>query len=164
MWRTARNVRITYKPLPPSSSAGGEGGGGPRPRIDDLVEYEKQGKTSLKTVEGIDTAASGSGDTGSWDWKGKGVLGFVSSHWEILGWGERTGADGATERWVVTWFAHTLFTKEGIDLYSDRREGLSPALAEEILAALKGVDSKEIVAMVETNMREVEIKLPWLEK
>lgn len=132
--------------------------------MDDLVEYEKSsGKGGLKTVEGVDTAASES--TESWDWRGKGVLGFVTSHWEIVGWGERDvrGGEGK-ERWVVTWFAPTLFTKEGLDLYSDRKEGMSPELAGEILTALKGLGSKEIVSMVEMNMREVEIKLPWMEK
>ncbi|ROV92594.1 hypothetical protein VMCG_08907 [Cytospora schulzeri] len=167
MWRRARNVRITYTPLAPEATSSG---GSPRPRVDDLVEYEKStGKGGVKTVEGIDTAASEDGSTGSWDWKGKGVLGFVSSHWEVMGWGERPveggeGGGGGTERWAVTWFAPTLFTKEGIDLYSDRKEGMSPALAEEILAGLKVLGAKEIVEMVEADMKEVEIKLPWMEK
>lgn len=161
MWSRARNVRITYTPLAPAATASGA-----RPRLDDLVEYEKStGKGGVKTVEGIDTAASEQGSTGSWDWKGKGMLGFVSSHWEVLGWGERAAEEGGgTERWAVTWFAPTLFTKEGIDLYSDRKEGMSPALAGEILAGLKVLGAKEIAEMVEANMKQVEIKLPWMEK
>lgn len=134
--------------------------------MDDLVEYEKaSGKGGVKTVEGIDTA-SGRADTGSWDWRGKGLLGFVTSHWEILGWGERGGEEGGApkERWVVTWFASTLFTKEGIDLYSDRREGMSPELAGEILAALKGLDAKPMVEMVGNDMEEVQIQVPWKER
>ncbi|KUI53167.1 hypothetical protein VP1G_00747 [Cytospora mali] len=139
MWSRARNVRITYSPLPSHADSGS------RPRVDDLVEYEKStGKGGVKTVEGIDTAASDSGSTGSWDWRGKGVLGFVTSHWEVLGWGEREVEGGGSE--------------------SDRKEGMNPALAGEILAALKGLDAKELVGMVETNMKEVEIKLPWMEK
>lgn len=138
--------------------------------MDDLVEYEKSsGKGGLKTVAGIDTACSPT-DTGSWDWRGKGLLGFVTSHWEILGWGEREvpeggsdGGEGGKERWVVTWFAPTLFTKEGLDLYSDRKGGMSPALAGDILAALKSLDSKEVVDMVAGNMEEVMIQLPWKE-
>ncbi|KAK7746725.1 hypothetical protein SLS53_001912 [Cytospora paraplurivora] len=159
MWQRARNVRITYSPLPPDPPTD------PRPRVFDLVEYEKSnGKGGVKTVEGVDTTASGSGATGAWDWKGKGVLGFVTSHWEILGWGERDLGEGEKERWVVTWFAPTLFTKEGVDLYSDRKEGMSPALAGEILAALKGSAAEGVAAMVEKDMRQVEIKLPWMEK
>lgn len=159
MWRTARNVRITYKPLQPSGT-----GDAARHRVDDLVQYEKtSGKGGVKTVSGVDTASSaGAGATGSWDWRGKGLLGFVTSHWEVLGWGERDGEDGK-ERWAVTWFAPTLFTKEGVDLYSDRQGGMSPALAGEILAALKGLGAEPLVKMVEADMREVEVRLPWLE-
>jgi hypothetical protein len=157
MWRTARNVRITYKPLPAAPSRG-------LPRIDDLVQYEKtSGKGGVKTVSGVDTSADG---TSSWDWRGKGLLAFVTSHWEVLGWGERdVDKDGGKEkeRWAVTWFAPTLFTKEGLDLYSDRPGGMSPALAEDILAALKGLDAPPLVKMVEADMREVEVRLPWLE-
>ncbi|PSR85604.1 hypothetical protein BD289DRAFT_474213 [Coniella lustricola] len=161
MWRSARNLRITYSPLPPSPPSTE----GPRPRIDDLVEYEKSsGKGGLKTVAGIDTAC-GSSDTGSWDWRGKGLLGFVTSHWEIVGWGEREveGSSGEVESWVVTWFAPTLFTKEGLDLYSSRKEGMSPKLAEEIIAKLKELDAPEVVEMVKQDMNEVQIQLPWKE-
>jgi hypothetical protein len=156
MWRTARNVRITYTPLPANAHG--------FPRIDDLVRYEKtSGKGGLKSVSGVDTAAAGDGGASSWDWRGKGLLGFVTSHWEVVGWGERDGEDGKKERWAVTWFAPTLFTKEGVDLYSDRQGGMSPALADDILAALKGLDAAPLVKMVEADMREVEVRLPWLE-
>lgn len=152
MWRTARNVRITYRPIDASA-------GDARARVDDLVEYERSsGKGGVRTVAGVDTACA-AGDAGSWDWRGKGMLGFVTSHWEVLGWGER--ADG--ERWVVTWFAPTLFTKEGVDLYSDRKEGMSEALAGELLAGLKGLGAKELVDMVQADMQPVEIQLPWKE-
>lgn len=131
--------------------------------MDDLVEYEKaSGKGGVKSVAGVDTAC-GPSDTGSWDWRGKGLLGFVTSHWEILGWGERESGNG-TERWVVTWFAPTLFTKEGIDLYSDRKEGMSPELAKEILAGLKGLEAKSVVEMVGNDMEEVKIQVPWKEQ
>lgn len=156
MWRTARNVRITYRPLDADARA--------HARVDDLVEYERSnGKGGVRTVAGVDTACAAAGTdeaTGSWDWRGKGLLGFVTSHWEVLGWGERD--DG--ERWAVTWFAPTLFTKEGVDLYSDRREGMSEALAGEVLARLKGLGAKELVDMVEADMRPVEIHLPWKEQ
>lgn len=157
MWRTARNVRITYSALPSSPPTAN----GACPRVDDLVEYEKlSGKGGVRSVTGVDTAC-GPTDTGSWDWRGKGWLAFVTSHWEVLGWGER--ADG--ERWVVTWFAPTLFTKEGIDLYCDRKDGMSEGLAGEILAALKGLEgANDVVNMVEKDMKEVAVQLPWKEK
>lgn len=156
MWRSARNVRISYTGLPPRPDGCA--------RIDDLVEYEPTKKTDvLKTVEGVDTAATASG--ASWDWRGKGWLFFVSSHWEIMAWGEsRREEDGKVERWAVTWFAPTVFTKEGVDVYCDRREGLSEATYGRIEEALRKVEPKELAGMVEQDMRPVEIKLPWVEK
>ncbi|OAA70077.1 hypothetical protein LEL_09893 [Akanthomyces lecanii RCEF 1005] len=152
MWRSARNVRITYAPL----AAKGDG----RARIDDLVEYEPTSKQGvLKTVTGVDTRSSDAG--GGWDWRGKGWLFFVSSHWEVLGWGETP--DGA-ERWAVTWFAPTMFTKEGIDVYSSRREGISEGVYAEIDRALRGLGAKALVDMTTEDMQPVEIKLPWTEK
>ncbi|KAM3513551.1 hypothetical protein MY11210_002838 [Beauveria gryllotalpidicola] len=150
MWRSARNVRITYAPL-----AGRPDG---RARIDDLVEYEPSGTVGvLKTVAGVDTRSD---VDGGWDWRGKGWLFFVSSHWEVLGCGETP----AGERWAVTWFAPTLFTREGVDVYSSRREGVSEAVYAEISRALRGMEARPLVDMTTNDMRPVEIKLPWTEK
>ncbi|POR31751.1 Uncharacterized protein TPAR_08058 [Tolypocladium paradoxum] len=152
MWRSARNVRITYRPLPPKADG--------RPRIDDLVEYEPTGKTGVrKTVAGVDTQAGG-----GWDWRGRGWLFFVGSHWELLGWGEEATADGGRERWAVTWFAPTVFTNEGVDVYCDRREGLSEQTYKRVEEALRGMEAGEVASMVEKDMRAVEIKLPWTEE
>ncbi|PTB66404.1 hypothetical protein BBK36DRAFT_4650 [Trichoderma citrinoviride] len=159
MWRDARNVRITYKPLPPKPDG--------RLRIDDLVEYEPTSKAgALKSVAGVDTQSPrGAAGGGGWDWRGKGWLFFVGSHWELLGWGEETRANGGeTERWAVTWFAPTLFTREGLDVYCDRREGLSEETYGKIAEALKRLDAKALVDMVVQDMKPVEIKLPWTEK
>ncbi|CAM1509082.1 Fc.00g028210.m01.CDS01 [Cosmosporella sp. VM-42] len=156
MWRTARNVRITYTLIPAKPDG--------RPRLDDLVEYEPIPKpnkmTHRKTVAGIDTQA----DNGGWDWRGKGLLKPVGSHWEVLGWGEGVTAEGVREKWAVTWFAPTVFTKEGIDVYCDKKEGLSAATYEKIDAALKALGERHLVEMVEKDIRPVEIQLPWLEE
>ncbi|WYZ37177.1 hypothetical protein EsH8_II_000683 [Colletotrichum jinshuiense] len=156
MWRDARNVRISYAALPakPDGTA----------RVDDLVEYEsnKTATGGVKSVKGVDTASK-AGDTSTWDWRGKGWLFFVGSHWEVLGWGERQTAAGETERWVVTWFAPTVFTKEGVDVYCDRREGLSEEGYKEVLEGLKGLEAKDVVDMVEKDILPVEISLPWKE-
>ncbi|KAL7922016.1 hypothetical protein ACQKWADRAFT_294202 [Trichoderma austrokoningii] len=153
MWRTARNVRITYKALPPKPDG--------RARIDDLVEYEPSNQAgALKSVAGVDTQSPGGG---GWDWRGKKWLFFVSSHWEVLGSGEEQTAEGETERWAVTWFAPTLFTKEGLDIYSDRREGLSEETYRKIDEALRKLDAKVLVDMVAQDMKPVEIQLPWKE-
>ena len=153
MWRSARNVRITYKPLPAKPDG--------RPRIDDLVEYEPIKKTNiLKNVAGVDTQAP----DGGWDWRGKGWLAFVTSHWELIGWGEAQREDGSTERWAVTWFAPTVFTKEGLDVYCDQKEGISEGTYGKIEKALKELSAETLVGMVEKDMQPVEIKMPWTEK
>lgn len=154
MWRTARNVRITYSRLPMNSTG--------RARLDDLVEYEPSSKQGvLKSVTGVDTAHGDS--AASWDWRGKGMLLLVSSHWEVLGWGETKTAEGVRERWAVTWFAPTLFTNEGLDVYCDRKEGLSAETYAAVRAALGALEAPKLVAMTEKDMKPVEIRLPWVE-
>lgn len=159
MWRSSRNVRITYRPLAPRPDG--------TPRIDDLVEYEPitaagapTGK--LKSVAGTDTAATPE-TAASWNWRGSGLLFWVTSHWEVLGWGERPLPDGGVERWAVTWFAPTMFTKEGLDVYCDRREGLSEETYGLVLEALKGLEAKAVAEMVGKDMKSVALELPWKE-
>lgn len=50
----------------------------------------------------------------------------ASSHWEVLGHGEEEGG------WAVTYFAKTLFTPAGVDVYARRRGGLSEGMVERI--------------------------------
>ncbi|TRX94586.1 hypothetical protein FHL15_004538 [Xylaria flabelliformis] len=159
MWRSAQNVRITYTPHNRSSASDSNS-----PTVNDnIVEYEKKnGKGGVKTVLG--TEKPDPMVPGAWNWRGKGWLKIASSHWQILGWGERPlpGGEGV-ERWVVTWFAPTLFTDEGIDLYSDRKEGLSKETADDIINALKRLHAPNMVWHVEKKMQEVAISLPWQE-
>ncbi|KAL2116437.1 hypothetical protein VTJ04DRAFT_8605 [Mycothermus thermophilus] len=194
MWRSARNVRITYGELPPLNKTNKKGEDQQQYlRMSDLVEYESaSGKGGVKSIEGIDTATSSGNDgTGAWDWKGKNWLLRLlagTSHWEVLGWGERVvpkttttatttadqeEAEGAAaaaaddeaqvERWMVTWFAPTLFTAEGLDVYSDRKEGGSKELVEEVLKELGRVTKGKgrLGELVEKEMRKVKVELPW---
>ncbi|KAI1495838.1 hypothetical protein F5X99DRAFT_102557 [Biscogniauxia marginata] len=169
MWRSSKNVRITYAPYKPASSSSSPP---PHPGTNDnIVEYEKKdGKGGVKSVVGVEKPDPVV--PAAWKWRGKGLLTIASSYWEVMGWGERPlpgGAgggdgDGDIERWAVTWFAPTLFTQEGIDIYSDRKEGLSRETTEEIIKALKELkDAPKLVDLVEKLMQEVEISLPWKE-
>ncbi|KJR81285.1 uncharacterized protein SPSK_01262 [Sporothrix schenckii 1099-18] len=158
MWRSAQNVRISYRLLPDDASG--------RPRNEDRVEYESNkgtGPKKIKSVEGTNLM----GTDGTFDWRGKSWLFFVTSHWEILGWGERPvagGAPGEVERWVVTWFAPTLFTKEGIDFYSDRREGLSAETAAALQTAIATTAQWPApLATLAKDLLPVDINLPWAE-
>ncbi|KAI1419529.1 hypothetical protein F5Y12DRAFT_243653 [Xylaria sp. FL1777] len=161
MWRSAQNVRITYTPHESDSSPATDNNS---PTVNDnLVEYEKNnGQGGVKTVLGIEKPDPKV--PGAWNWRGKGWLVIASSHWEILGWGERplSGGEGV-ERWVVTWFAATLFTEEGVDLYSDRKEGLQKETADSIIEVLKQLKAPKLVQLVEKKIMEVAINLPWKE-
>lgn len=163
LWRSKRNVNITYTPLPDKTTRTNT------PQLDDLVQYqESTGKT--KSVHGIDTPSR---DSGAWDWRGRGWLVIASSHWECLGFGihaphandnDGDGEGNGTEegnghsngngnpenQWMVTYFAKTLFTPAGIDIYSRRKEGLPTAFVEEILGVLRGFDVGEITELADS--------------
>lgn len=143
MWRKARNVAITYNPLPSASDAA--------PKLDDQVTYQELRGDTIKSVRGIDTPA---GD-GAWDWRGRGWLMIASSHWEVLGFGPSDasesgrGQEGGGEAWVVTFFAKTIFTPAGIDIYSRRKEGLSEGMLEAVKRALAESEAPELKKLAE---------------
>lgn len=143
MWKSKRNVRITYTRLEPSSpSIAAEN----TDRLDDVVIYQGLDSEKEHTIHGVDKASGGAGTTDTWDWRGKGLLMIASSHWEVLGWGEEEG-DG--NGWVVTYFAKTLFTPAGVDVYSRRREGLKEETMQDIRAALANIEGAEFQALAD---------------
>lgn len=134
MWKKSRNVCIKYTPIAGTSPA----------QIDDEVSYQSLGSTNIKTIVGVDkpfevpnTAASATegGEVGSiaYNWRGKGWLMIASSKWEILGYGDEEETEGNS--WVVTYFAKTLFTPAGVDIYS-RKGVLKPVTIEKIKKGL----------------------------
>ena len=131
MWKSKRNVNITYKPLKESSDG--------KARLDSLVTYQTLTSNKVKTVRGVETEA-GQENTGAWNWRGKGWLVIASSHWAVLSYG---GIEGA-EQWAVTYFEKTLFTPAGIDIYSRSKDGLSASTLEHIKQALQEVDDRNI--------------------
>ncbi|KAL1627783.1 hypothetical protein SLS54_002049 [Diplodia seriata] len=150
MWRSKRNVTITYTPVADST------------KIDDLVEYQAldgnklASDDKLKSVHGVDTPAADCAGW-AWDWRGKGWLVIASSRWEVLGYGDEGDGGQAAEavggaqvqaperrQWVVTYFAKTLFTPAGIDLYSRHPDGLRPGTVEAIGEALARVEDEGV--------------------
>lgn len=135
MWKKNKNVVITYAPVPSTSP----------PQLDDLVTYQSLSSAKTKTVSGLDrpfsvpnTAASGEGQDAAslaYNWRGKGWLMIASSKWEILGYGDE---DGTGNAYVVTFFAKTLFTPAGLDVYS-RKGALKAETVEAIKAGLAGL-------------------------
>jgi hypothetical protein len=132
LWKGKRNVNITYKLLPEESGV---------QKIDDLVQYQALNSDKIKSVHGVDTPTPG--NLGAWDWRGKGWLMIASSHWECLGFGHTD--DG--NQWIVTYFAKTLFTPAGIDIYSRNKEGLPQDTVDGILTTLKGLGARDITEL-----------------
>lgn len=120
------------------------------------MQYQTLSSDKLKSLEGIDTPSAGS-KGGEWDWRGKGWLRVAGSHWEVLGWGEIAapaqqrgevegkGGDGEKgNAWAVTYFARTLFTPAGVDVYSRWKEGLGDGVVERIQEALRGSEDEGV--------------------
>lgn len=135
MWKDKRNVRITYTTLPAANSSEEK-----VPRLDDLVEYQALTSEKIKTVRGIDTPSGP--DTRAWDWRGKGWLKVASSHWEFVDWSTGEGEEG--EEWAVIWFQKTIFTPEGIDIFSRRKEGLREETVKAVKEKLGGGQHKSM--------------------
>lgn len=153
MWKSKRNVRITYDLLPPSSpSIPAER----TDRLDDIVTYQALDSDKQHTVHGVDKASSATLD--EWDWRGKGWLMIASSHWEVLGWGEEVGSaqDADKGQWAVTYFAKTLFTPAGIDVYSRRQRGLDPNTIRLIKEQFELMENAELKSLAQ-QMFEIKV-------
>lgn len=161
MWKKSRNVIIRYTRIGSSS------------HLDDEVTYQPldKSKSKIKSVRGVDkpnlsvsgsTSMSTPADTDTaaggeelaslgYTWRGRGFLAIASSKWEILGYGNEDAAtpDAPGNSWVVTYFAKTLFTPAGVDIYS-RRGQLRAETVEDIKKALKGLggDVEKLAASV----------------
>ena len=134
MWKSKRNVTISYNPIPhPDASS-------PIQKLEDIVSYQPLDSNKQKTVIGIDTVGN---STGEWSWRGKGWLKIASSHWEVLGWGDLEGGG----QWAVTYFAKTMFTPAGIDIYARAKEGHEEGVIEGIKEALKGIEDERVKSL-----------------
>jgi len=78
---------------------------------------------------------------------------ITSSHWEVLGYGEK-----GDEKWVVTWFAPSMFTPAGLDIYCSKKEGMSAALFKEIETALESLEAQEMAELAKNEMKPVQIQ------
>jgi len=140
MWKKARNVNITYARIPGCT------------KLLDTVRYQSRNSDKIKTITGWDKPGA---DSGIWDWRGKGWLKWITSHWEVLGHGDIRCVDG--EQWVVTYFEESLFTPAGLDIYCRMREGLTPQVShglEQVIEALKEAES-EVVRKLAGELFEV---------
>ncbi|KAK8155710.1 hypothetical protein IWX90DRAFT_442680 [Phyllosticta citrichinensis] len=147
MWSSKRNVTITYTPLASTDPV----------KLDDLVEYAPANGPAdkRKSIHGVDAPAQlghdhdhDHGDGWAWDWRGKGWLKIASSRWEVLGYGDEEEIEaGEGNQWVVTFFASTLFTPAGIDIYSRRAGGLRPDTVSAIKSALQSLGAQDVAQL-----------------
>ena len=136
LWKDKRDVALDYALLPPDSKG--------IVKIEDTTSYRPLSSTSAKIIRGVDTPQGGKHE-GAYDWRGYGWLKVASSHWEILGHGDC----GAGRQWMVTHFHKTLFTPEGIDIYSREKRGLPAETLAEIRKALGGLEHQNFKKLVD---------------
>ncbi|KAK6349099.1 hypothetical protein TWF730_009858 [Orbilia blumenaviensis] len=148
MWKTAKNVRITYTAIPSTDN------------IDDIIHYnprsgpsatsatpEEAAKIVTKTIHGVDSPISKVPMDLTYKWRGKGWLFIASSKWQVVGYGGRNVRSVMGEReyildgieWVVTYFEKSLFTPAGVDVMTLAKEGVDEETMKEIGEGLKEV-------------------------
>lgn len=77
----------------------------------DKVLYTKNGKQ--KSIKGFDFALNEYNT--SFIWKGKGILGLLSSKWKIIYYNKQY-------EWAIIYFEKTLFTPKGYDVISKHQK------------------------------------------
>ncbi|KAM0790945.1 hypothetical protein ACM66B_004250 [Microbotryomycetes sp. NB124-2] len=141
LWKDKKNVVIEYNSIKGQHST----------TIDDKVSYNKRSDktgTTPSTVHGVDKLTSVDGinlksESGGklvagprWKWRGKGWLMIASSRWQVLGHNLTSSAPADAE-WVVTYFASTLFTPAGLDIYT--RTSLTDEVVERLTKELQAL-------------------------
>ncbi|EPS41499.1 hypothetical protein H072_4593 [Dactylellina haptotyla CBS 200.50] len=139
MWKSAKNITITYTPVPSSNY------------IDDIIHYnprdsppasEEGAKPTVKSIHGVDYPLSETPTDLSYKWRGKGWLFIATSRWQVVGYGGRDvkEVDGVLEgvEWVLTFFEKSLFTPAGVDIMTVAKEGVDEETRKAIDEGLKG--------------------------
>jgi len=72
---------------------------------------------------------------------------IATSRWQLLGFHASTTAqavapesNSSDPEWVVTYFASTLFTPAGLDIYSRSKEGLSDGFIEGLVEEIGALE------------------------
>ncbi|KAF3162468.1 hypothetical protein TWF225_007774 [Orbilia oligospora] len=149
MWKSAKNIRITYTSIPSTKN------------IDDIIHYnprngppatnstpEEAAKLVTKSIHGVDYPLSENEGDLTYKWRGKGLLFIATSRWQVVGYGGRDvrivvgeGGEEVLEgvEWVVTYFEKSLFTPAGVDVMTVAREGVDGETLGVIGEGLKGI-------------------------
>ncbi|KAL8835184.1 MAG: hypothetical protein Q9170_003430 [Blastenia crenularia] len=140
VWHDKRNVVLTYTSLDPSAS---------RPQLDDLITYQTLSSAKSKTMRGTDTPSPA--DPRAWTWRGNGMLKFVTSHWQILGFGE----EDRGEDWLVVWAQKSIFTPAVLNVCTRHKEGMGVEWVEGMKELCKGMGDLQLEKAVENLYRVV---------
>ncbi|KAF3204021.1 hypothetical protein TWF106_001682 [Orbilia oligospora] len=149
MWKSAKNIRITYTSIPSTKN------------IDDIIHYnprngppatnstpEEAARLVTKSIHGVDYPLSENEGDLTYKWRGKGLLFIATSRWQVVGYGGRDvrtvvgeGGEEVLEgvEWVVTYFEKSLFTPAGVDVMTVAREGVDEETLGAIGEGLKGI-------------------------
>ena len=140
MWKSNRNVTVNYSIIPAQKSQDLPN------KIDNSTSYQSLTSSKVKTINGIDTALGT--DTSIWDWRGKGWLTIIASHWEILGYGDIPGEAGRPGQWLVVFIAATKFTNAGISILSRMKEGIPEIVLKDVLESLGRIENEAVKKFV----------------
>ncbi|KAJ7293727.1 hypothetical protein C8J57DRAFT_1491095 [Mycena rebaudengoi] len=140
LWKNKKNVRITYSAVPDE----------PATTFDDhestgwKTGRRRAGNGALASIFPAPEAEILAVR------RGKGLLMIASSRWQLLGFHvspSSTEAQSDEPEWAVTYFASTLFTPAGLDIYSRTKDGLSDAFVEALIADI-GALGGEVASMI----------------
>lgn len=120
-WKDKRNATITFSPAESTHAT---------KILNNITTYQTLSSNTTKSIHGTDRPSQSS--AGHFEWRGHGWLRIASSRWEILGYGELE--DGGA--WLLIFTQASIFTSEGVILYSRNKGGLSDAFQEDLEAAL----------------------------
>lgn len=91
------------------------------------------------------TDSPSAGKLGEWTWRGNGWLKFVTSHWQILGFGELAECG----QWAVVFAQKSLFTPAVINVYTRKKEGLEDEKLKELKRELKCLGDEKWGQLIE---------------
>ncbi|KAK6354777.1 hypothetical protein TWF696_003913 [Orbilia brochopaga] len=155
MWKSAKNITITYTSIPSTPSA-----------IDDMIHYQARSTTTaasstpapVKSIHGVDYPLTDNPTDLSYKWRGKGWLMIATSRWQVVGYGGRDvrDVDGVLEgvEWVLTYFEKSLFTPAGVDIMTLEKDGVDDETFKAIQDGLKGCGSS-VLAELQGQMFDI---------
>ncbi|KZO93392.1 hypothetical protein CALVIDRAFT_540118 [Calocera viscosa TUFC12733] len=133
MWKTRKDVTITYTPHTPP----------PHLAYNDHVQYRSSSSPASKALSSVvgvsrllptpGSGAASSAEHGAhFAWRGSGLLIIASSKWQVLGYDMQEG-------WAVTFFEKTLFTPAGLDVYVRQPGAVSKERMDEIIRSVQAL-------------------------